>query len=45
MMRSFVRVTALLLAMSLLSGCIIEPPGYWHGGGWGWHHGWHHDHD
>lgn len=44
MMRSFVRIVCLLLAMSLLSGCVIEPPGYWQDGG-GWHHGWHHDDD
>ena len=44
MVRLLVRLIGLLLAMSLLTGCIIEPPGYWHGGG-GWHHGWHRDRD
>lgn len=42
MLRSFVRVVCLLLAMSMLTGCIVEPAGYWHDG---WHHGWHHDDD
>ena len=35
-------IAGLMFAATALSGCVIEPYGYRHHGGWGWHH---HDRD
>jgi hypothetical protein len=37
MVRKLCLLAALLFATSMLSGCVVEP-GYYHHGGWGWHH-------
>lgn len=41
MPRSLLLLVGLLFAATMLSGCIVEGPGAYRGGGWGWHH--HHD--
>jgi hypothetical protein len=40
MTRSLLLIVGLLFATTMLTGCVVEP-GYYHHGGWGWHH----DHD
>lgn len=42
MARSILLLAGLLFATTLLSGCVIEEPGYYHPH-WGWWH--HHDRD
>jgi hypothetical protein len=37
MHRSLMLLAGLMLSMTMLSGCVIEAPGHYHG--WGWHHG------
>lgn len=37
MSRQVLLIVGLMLAAATLSGCVVEP-GYYHGGGWGWHH-------
>ena len=36
MPRIIARVTALMLVVATLSGCVVEAPGHYHW--WGWHH-------
>ena len=37
----FARVIVTILALSLLSGCVVVPRGgYYHPWGYGWHRGW-----
>jgi hypothetical protein len=38
MSRNVLLIVGLLLTATTLSGCFVEPPGYYHDGGWGWHH-------
>ena len=37
MHRSLMLLVGLIFATTMLSGCVIEAPGHYHG--WGWHHG------
>jgi hypothetical protein len=37
-----IAVATLMVAATMLGGCVVEEPGYYHHGGWGWHH---HDRD
>jgi hypothetical protein len=37
MPRKLLLLVCLLFASTMLSGCIVETPGPYHGG-WGWHH-------
>ena len=39
MRRSIFLLVGLAFATTMLSGCVVETPGYYH---WGWHH---HDRD
>ena len=36
MHRSLLLLAGLVLATTLLSGCVVEAPGHYHW--WGWHH-------